>query len=134
MAEVRQRGKKDCGIAALAMLCNVTYEEAEKAIPWRKHGLLYGTDTKMLRAGAWKLGYNGLGTPKHQLRRLSNSVGGEHRWYEIPDNSLVKIPAEHSWHWVAWRKGKVYDPARGVFKPAKYNNFPSAYMQFVLDL
>ena len=127
MAFVKQFGKKDCGIAALAMLCEVTYELANQAIPWKRHGLLYGTDTRLIRAGAKRLGYDGLGTEKHQLRRLRGPA-----WFQdIPENSLVKIPGEHSWHWVVWRKGKIYDPARGVFKPEKYDHRPSAYMQFV---
>ena len=140
MAYVKQKGKKDCGIAALAMLCDVTYEEAEAAIPWRKHGLLYGTTTTMLREGGKRLGYTGLGTPKHQLKRITKPwVPGVHYshelWHPIPDNSLVKIPGPHSWHWVAWRKGKIYDPALGVFNPSKYfGGRAVAYMQFVLDL
>lgn len=130
MAFIRQRNKKDCGVAAIAMICDVTYEEAERVIPWRRHGCLHGTDTKMLRAAAARLGYEGLGTPKHQLKRLG---GGS--WQDIPDNSLIKIPHPNGsgwgWHWVAWRKGKVYDPARGVFKPGEHGVEPSSYMHFV---
>ena len=126
MAYVKQRAKNDCGVAALAMLCDVSYAEAEVAIPWRKHGLLYGIDTKMIRAGAAKLGYTGIGTPKHRLKQC-------HYWNCIPSNSLVKTPAPHGWHWVVWRKCKIYDPARGgAFKPERYVK-PVAYMQFVLD-
>jgi hypothetical protein len=91
---------------------------------------MYGTDTKMLRVAAERLGFEGRGTPKQQLKRL----GGD-SWRDIPDSSLVKVPHPNPkislWHWVAWRKGKVYDPARGVFSPEKVGLRPSAYMHFV---
>ncbi len=147
MAYVKQQSKNDCGVAALAMLCDVSYEAAYRAIPWRKKGITFGTDTKMIRAGAAMLGYTGIGTPKHQLKRIKQppfaSIVPGQQWHErpstadmwraIPDNSLVKVEAPHGWHWVAWRKGKVYDPARGgAFKPERYVK-PVAYMQFVLD-
>lgn len=130
MPLVEQRTKTDCGIACLAMLCDVTYEEAERVIPWRKHGCLYGTDTKQLREGAKRLGYEGLGTATQQLRRLP-----EKNWLLIPDRSLVKVahpdPKIRQWHWVVWRKRKIYDPGRkGVFKPQRYGQKPQAYMQF----
>ena len=140
MAFVRQRGKKDCGVAALAMLCDVTYEEADRAIPWRRHGCAFGTDTKMLRAAAKSLGYEGQGTPKHQLRRINRkpeSVVAD-MWRDIPYNSLVKIPHPDPnisiWHWVVWRNDRIYDPARGVFRPRNYgNHYPTSYMQFIKE-
>jgi ABC-type bacteriocin/lantibiotic exporter with double-glycine peptidase domain len=67
MAYIRQRNKKDCGVAALAMLCGVTYDEANHAIPWRRVGHLYGTSTSMLAEGATKLGYKTRGTPTGRL-------------------------------------------------------------------
>ena len=117
MAYVKQRHSKDCGIAALAMLCDVTYEEAERAIPWKREGWLSGTTTKQLIDGAKKLGYR---TEGDRMRPLSyDHIGG---WTGIPDNCLVKVPHPegHGWHWVVWRKVKVYDPAIGVFKPHLY--------------
>ncbi len=128
MAFVRQRAKTDCGVAALAMLCDVSYEEVYRVIPWRKHGIMYGTDTKMLRTAAERLGYEGRGTLKQQLKRMGASID----WRDIPDNSLVKVPHPtlSMWHWVAWRRGKIYDPARGVFSPEKIGLRPSAYMEF----
>jgi len=132
MAFVRQRGKKDCGVAALAMLCDVTYEEAEKAIPWRRHGCAFGTDTKMLREGAIKLGYSTESTPQNRLKRISLPL-----WFRIPYNSLVKIPIDgmqNAWHWVVWRNDRIYDPARGVFRPRNYgNHYPTSYMQFIKE-
>lgn len=132
MSFIAQRGKTDCGVAALAMLCDVPYESVDRAILWRRHGVLFGTDTKMLREAAERLGYRGKGTEKNQLKRL----GGK-SWDAIPENSLVKIPHPDpkigQWHWVAWRKGAIYDPALGVFKPKKYDRKPVAYMEFVPD-
>ena len=143
MAFIRQKGKSDCGIATLAMLCDTTYNNAERVIPWRREGLLRGTDTKQLREGGHKLGYETKSTPQNRLRVLKAPRGWEglppplvtDLWYLIPDNSLVKVKArEGLWHWVVWRKEKVYDPARGVFHPAKYGKKPTAYMQFIKEV
>lgn len=129
---VRQREEKDCGVAALAMLCDVTYDEAIRAIPWRRVGLLDGTSTKMLVAGAAKLGYEPEASPGRLPYRLR--VLPDKSWTNIPNNSLVKIPhpsgPEFGWHWVVWRKKKIYDPARGVFRPANYDHQLSSYMEF----
>lgn len=155
MAFIMQKHETDCGVAALAMLCDVGYEDAYRVIPWRRHGCQFGTDTKMLRTAALRLGYEGRGTPKHQLKRIhmiaerAREVGIKagrypsnlHRplpearhdeWNKLPDNSLVKVEGgpKGAWHWVVWAKGKVYDPARGVFRPSKYDRFPVAYMEF----
>lgn len=129
MALIRQKGKSDCGIAALAMLCDVSYEEAERAIPWRRWGVSRGTDTKQLKEGAFNLAYIGMGTAQGRLRPC-----GKKSWQDLPDNSLVKVlnpdnPFES--HWVVWRKRKIYDPARGVFKPKAFAWPPSSYMKFV---
>lgn len=128
MPFVRQRNNKDCGVACLAMLCGVTYEEAERAIPWRREGNLAGTTTKQLRIGAIKLGVLTESTPQHRLKPLRGD-----KWADIPDNSLVKIPHPkgHGWHWVAWRKGKIYDPARGVFTDLRFGEgLAASYMRF----
>jgi hypothetical protein len=143
MAFIKQKLKTDCGVAALAMLCNAEYEDAMRAIPWRRHGHSRGTDTKQIKAGAYALGYEGRGdrlqviqAPKGWVEKHGSEI--DYRiWTFIPDNSLVKVPGDgRSWHWVAWRKGKVYDPEIGVFGPKAYNEifhlrFPSSYMQFV---
>lgn len=143
MAFIWQRGEKDCGVAALAMLCNVTYEEADKTIPWRREGNLAGTTTKMLRDGGAKLGYSTESTPQDRLKVVKAPKSWASRppsivadfWHLIPDNSLVKIPHPRGsgwgWHWVVWRKHSVYDPARGVFHPSKYGTKPSSYMEFI---
>ena len=56
-------------------------------------------------------------------------------WYSIPDNSLVKIKFDQAtsgrFHWVVWRKQKIYDPACGVFHPSRYGYKPISYMEFV---
>ena len=136
MAFIRQRTKTDCGVAALAMLCNVPYEEANRAIPWRREGCLQGTTTRQLREGAEKLGYKTESTPKNRLKPL---IGPKwiKTWTAIPDNSLVKVPhpkgSSHGWHWVVWRKGQIYDPARGVFRNLSGTSTPSSYMQFLKE-
>lgn len=140
MAFVRQRNKMDCGVAALAMLCDVIYEEAYRVIPWGREGLLNGVCTKQLREGAAKLGYRTQSTPQNRLKLISAPPGWPRKidhtiWSLIPNNSLVKLPqllGARGWHWVVWRKGKIYDPARGVFKPEKYGDwYPSSYMKFI---
>ena len=147
MTYIRQRNKLDCGVAALAMLCDVTYEEANRAIPWRREGILNGTTTKQLRDGGLRLGYVTRSTPGDRLKVIQAPKGWveEHGskvdhniWSFIPENSLVKVPGgDHGrWHWVVWRKGRVYDPAIGVFRPRHYverfsDKVPSSYMQFV---
>jgi hypothetical protein len=115
------------------MLCDVTYEEAERAIPWRKRGHLGGTTTKQLREGGIKIGYTTRSTPEDRLKPLRGK-----EWKDIPDNSLVKVPhpkgPNFGWHWVAWRKGKIYDPARGVFTNIRFGDgLAVSYMQFIKE-
>lgn len=136
MAFVQQRIKTDCGVAALAMLCDVTYEEAKGAVRWYAKNNL-GTTTRMLRVAGFRLGYFTKSTPQYRLKLIKapdawvgKIVGGE-IWGFIPENSLVKISAKIGWHWVVWKKGKIYDPARGVFRPRKYDKVPMSYMEFV---
>jgi len=132
---VRQRWKHDCGVAALAMLCNVNYEEAREAIPWyvnkKGYAIRKGTTTRMMRVGAKELGFLGRGT---NLKRLSPFKILSEFWVHIPDNSLVRVPDPDSrnWHWVVWKNYKIYDPARGVFKSDDYHYQPSRYMEFVI--
>lgn len=140
MAFIRQRTKTDCGIAALAMLCDVTYEEAMKVIPWRRRGVLGGTYTRQLREGAFRLGYWTKSTPQDRLKVVQEPVewvdlltpNWTDYWYLIPNNSLVKIKNSNSrWHWVVWRNNNIYDPFRGVFHPSKHGAKPLSYMQFM---
>ena len=143
MVFIKQRGKTDCGVAAIAMLCNATYEQANRAIPWRRQSLLNGTDTKMLRTTAERLGYESRSTPEDGLKVVKAPKSWKDLpspllddwWHLIPDNSLVKVrhPTMSVWHWVAWRKGRVYDPARGVFTPGKSGYKPSSYMEFIKE-
>ncbi len=136
MAFVHQRSKTDCGVASLAMLCNVTYEEAKAVIQWERRNSR-GTTTRMLRAGALKLGYITESTPQNRLKTIKfpdvwvgKTVGGE-IWNFIPPNSLVKLPGMRGWHWVVWKNDRIYDPARGVFRPRRYDKIPTSYMEFV---
>lgn len=139
MSFVKQRSKTDCGVAALAMLCDVTYEKALLAIQWRAPARNRGTSTRMLRDAAANLGYDTKSTPQDRLKIIKapdawvgKTVGGE-IWQFIPANSLVKIhtKGKWGWHWVVWNNGKVYDPARGVFLPRKYDKVPTSYMEFI---
>lgn len=144
MAYVKQKHSRDCGVAALAMLCDVEYEDANRAIPWRREGCLNGTTTKQLIEGAAKLGYETRGDRLQIVRPPAGWVEQhgtkvDYRiWTFIANNSLVKVPGPdgRNWHWVVWRKGKIYDPARGVFKPEKFQEtfglcFQTSSLQFV---
>src|SRR3546814_11699373 len=128
MAFVAQRRKTDCGVAALAMLCDVAYEDADNAIPWRRHGVSRGTTTTQLREGGAKLGYSTKSTPHDRLKPISvpdewisdvdRQVGPE-IWGLIPANSLVKVPNSdgRNWHWGVWDGERIIDPGRGTFEP-----------------
>ena len=140
MAFVRQTHKSDCGIAALAMLCDVGYELADASITWGKRGVRDGMTTKQIRSGALVLGYRTVSTPENRLKQVSLPPKWRNLpvpntsdwWYLIPNNSLVKIGSVHEgWHWVVWRKNKIYDPARGVFHPSRHGAKPCSYMQFI---
>ena len=141
-AFIKQRGETDCGVCAMAMLCNATYEDVYRTIPWRRQGILCGTDTKMLLTAAERLGYEGRSTPENRMKVVKAPKSWEDLppplpddwWHLIPNNSLVKVrhPTDNTiWHWVAWRKGRVYDPARGVFTPGKSGLKPASYMHIV---
>jgi ABC-type bacteriocin/lantibiotic exporter with double-glycine peptidase domain len=128
MAFVKQRTKADCGVAALAMLCDVKYEKAYDAIDWRPSSTIHGLDTRQLRDAADKLGYNTYGGIDGRLLPC-----GPTRWRAIPSRSLVKIPnpnGQGMWHWVVWKGNKVYDPARGVFKASVHGGVPTSYLRF----
>ncbi len=143
MAFVWQRNKSDCGIAVLAMLCDVTYEAAGVSIEWN-HSRYKGTTTKQLREAALNLGYLTRSTPQHRLKKVSLKEwdiewgklpppGISDYWYSIPNNSLVKMKRARGggWHWVAWRKQKIHDPDHGVFHPSQYGYKPVSYMEFI---
>ena len=143
MAFIRQKDKSDCGIAALAMLCDVGYALAEVSITWRQRGHQGGTTTKQLRDGGMMLGYRTESTPENRLKQVSLPPKWRNLpipntsdwWYLIPNNSLVKIGSERrGWHWVVWRKEKIYDPARGVFHPSKHGAKPLSYMEFIKEM
>lgn len=133
MAFVRQRSTNDCGVAAVAMLCNVTYEEVLDVIVING----YGTTTDNARAAGLSLGYKTRSTKKNRLKVVRKPKGYEgDLWSLIPGNSLVKIAkdeGEHGWHWVVWRKNRIYDPSWGVYKSERYGRIPKSYMEFIKD-
>ncbi len=141
MSYIKQRLKTDCGVACLAMLCELDYEQAAGMIDW-KYGKYKGTTTKQLREAAQLVGYNVRGTKTDRLKVVRKPIewydmpipNTADWWYTLPDNSLVKIrqPERGSgWHWVVWKKNKIYDPARGVFHPSKYGYKPNSYLEFL---
>lgn len=138
MVYVKQRHVSDCGVAALAMLCRTTYEEALIAIPFHRRGIWGGIDTRQVREAAEKLGYLADGTRLNTIRRSAKCEAREIMWHALPDNSLVKVqgndgcgPNHYSgWHWVVWCRGMIHDPDAGVFYPSAYWRTPSSYLAF----
>src|SRR3990167_7321603 len=93
---VGQRHQADCGVATLAMLCGVSYEDALLAIG-HKQVLTSGVALKVVRDAARKLG-----------KRLVL-----HRHID-PDNDTgilgIKSPAWHFEHLVVLKEGIIIDP------------------------
>lgn len=126
---VRQRGRTDCGVACLAMLCNTSWWGARSAIFGDKRCRSYSTRTADMSRGAAWLGY--------RLDRRLRPARGK-GWREIPAPALVKV-ANHKkrgWHWVVVAGDGdarlVYDPAvDGRLTPEAYQKrtglVPRAY-------
>lgn len=149
MALIRQRYRTDCGVCCLAMLADVSWEYALRAL-MKTHAMAqsswsrkYRTTTSDVRRAVSLLGF--ATTSGDRLRVLPNRLAPRtsdtvHAWELVPDNSLVKIPRRDDgeralvingdWHWVVKRKGRIYDPGMGVFNLDIYRFRPSSYMNF----
>jgi ABC-type bacteriocin/lantibiotic exporter with double-glycine peptidase domain len=98
---IRQRKDGDCGIAALAMLFEQSYEDVYVAAAQvdRKNRGAKGTTIKTLQAIAEKLG--------HSLRHR--------RSFSLDEDDgvlgLMWLPKLKKGHWVALKGGLVFDPA-----------------------
>jgi hypothetical protein len=83
MKLIRQRGKKDCSLACLAMVKHGTYAAALRARPWFVRGV-------------WR-------------DRMLEALAGE--WlHESPVVTLIKEPGGSFGHWVVLVGSTVYDP------------------------
>lgn len=109
MQHVRQRTATDCGVAALAMACGVTYEQAFDAIfptngKRRRRKRVFRTTTRHLREAAHRLGFK----TTHRLRKWEEDL--------LSDRAIVKVnPVKQTWHWMVVEvkagRCKWYDPA-----------------------
>jgi hypothetical protein len=101
---VKQDTKKGCGVACVAMVAGITFDDAAKVLG--KRGC---TKTHDLHIALGKLGF---GIPA-RLRMLRGS---------IPDGILKVHRRQRSsgWHWIVKRGDKIYDPQQGAFSVSEY--------------
>lgn len=114
MRLIRQRRDNDCGVAAVAMVCGVSYAAALAAftpdIQRRMTKLSTGTTTKecaaAIRALGWQCDSRARPMKKRELRTL-------------PGRAMLIVrfttKMRHEWHWMAFDANngdyKVLDPA-----------------------
>jgi hypothetical protein len=120
MKIVEQKNKSiDCGVCCLAMLANISYEDASKAL-FGKSGIQRRTFIKDIRKGL----------KKHKL-----SISVDFHFKEcfpaskfdligIKKNAIVKtknIGNHDYWHWLVWdgKKQILIDPERKGKKPKR---------------
>lgn len=105
---VYQKHKTGCGVACLAMILNLSYDEAMKVVhPKRKPGKK--PYTSMLRVSEvlrnHKINYKIHIVNGHKLKNIkSPCILGVRNSSDSGKNTLPK-----SWHWVVFNK-KVWDP------------------------
>ena len=145
MAFIEQKYTTDCGVCCLAMIVDCSWDEAcwaigDAELAVGKDWEAYSTSTRQLKNALPSLNAMALQQRLKPLphKRVSDSDSRLQekiaRWNLVPDNSLVKIkkPFSSSWHWVTKRKGKIYDPARGVYTPKAYDHFPSSFLEVLV--
>lgn len=122
MKRVTQKRGTDCGIACVAMVAGVSYEEAEKAMGAAAHSRTQVAD---LRRALRKLGYS--------LGHRSIPVAPERLQYLTFDCILKTKPGPKSgnWHWMVWdsRAQKILDPQPKEKAYKKPLGRVSAYIQ-----
>jgi hypothetical protein len=109
MRWIRQRTATDCGIAAVAIVADVTYEAAKAAFgPFPGRG--FQTEAKDLRRALKQLGFRLSKKP----RRLRGATQIE---LEFDAIALVSVPGKHGDeenHWIVWDafEQRLLDPSR----------------------
>lgn len=89
-----------CGQACVAMLCEITLEEAVMLV--RTRGATRTCDLKRaIRA-------MGLDTAERRKRGMPDKSQTALLYFQSKERDKA--------HWVLWRKGKYYDPSAGVFR------------------
>jgi hypothetical protein len=96
MRRVQQKNESDCGVACVAMLARVSYDEAYTAV--------YGEGRKGLTSsGKLRATLTKLGRPPVEGRMVSK---GTRTLSSLPHDALLKVqPLKCSTkHWVVWEK------------------------------
>lgn len=90
---VLQRHARDCGVAVLAMLCGVSYEEALVAVSAEAPLVLtHGVTTAQLKRAAKRLGHRLRSTTRYDLESDTGALCvRNHRW---PTDHLVVLAAD----------------------------------------
>lgn len=103
MKRVTQRERTDCGVACIAMVASVSYEDAQKALGDAAHSRTQVAD---LRKALDKLGYC--------LGRRSIPIAPE-KLQQLTFDCILKTkpgPKSGNWHWMVWDSNaqKILDP------------------------
>jgi hypothetical protein len=120
---IRSARHNDCGVCALANLKRISYPKALARLHpnWRRKRS-FGTTTRMMKIGA----------RAHIKAKLI--LVRSRSWYDVPDNSLVKVVPSflvgtRNWHWVVWRDGMVWDSVHACpVTPELYTHYPVSYL------
>ena len=94
MRWIRQRTATDCGVAAVAMVADVSYEKAKMAFK-RFPGRGFETEAKDLRSALKNLGLHLSKRPRPlrgaiKIRLKSDAI------------ALVRLPDDNENHWIVW--------------------------------
>jgi hypothetical protein len=114
---IRQRQKKDCGVACVAMLAGVSYSVAKKAM--FGDGAAGLTEASDLRAALADLGRSpGRLVP---LRRR------DYRKLNGPALLKTNVRANGEWHWLVWSGKKILDPKKPPYQLSRLR--PISYLR-----
>jgi hypothetical protein len=100
---IRQpKGSKLCGQSTIAMVAGITLDESVK---------LFGHGTKSYYRDYTRV-LNELGVTFAQWKKVDNR-----KKYDLPRFAIVRLQyvGRRTGHLIAYKDGKFYDPARGIF-------------------
>jgi hypothetical protein len=118
---IHHRKRNDCGVCAVANLCNISWPTAALRLFGEKFAnkLAFNTKTRQIALA--------IHLDDFKLIRIKD-------WHDIPDNSIVKVipsvcEGTGSWHWVVWRDGLVWDGLHAQpLTPDRYNHRLVSYL------
>ena len=119
---IKQRHDNDCGICVVAILAGVSYAKALEAIFPGKKPKQFWTSSKMLAAAFMRLGMKCDARARPLFGRS---------WMDLDQDALVLLCDRDlrtwSWHWLAVKNGKVFDPALRPRKRRKVTSYLAVY-------